>query len=169
STRMAPCGEAPSRPSSVQVTTSGGAAGSTANRHLHHRLRAGVAELHRPLELRAEAADGARDRQHPGVGERAQDAALDAPGERLDQVEVLDAPLAVDDALEDPLEPDEALAAGRALSAALVPVEVGEAERRAHDGARVVHHDAPRAAEAGAGRRHRLVVERRVERLLADP
>ena len=99
-------------------------------------------------------------REDPGVGQGAEHPAADAPGERLDQLQVLHPALAVDDPLQDPLQPERPLAAGRALAARLVAVEVGEAQGGAHDRAGVVHHDASGRAERGAGGGQRLVVER---------
>ena len=69
---------------------------------------------------------------------------------------------------EDVGEPPGALAARRALAAALVAVELRQAPRRAHDAAGVVHHDAPAAAEERAHAAQGLVVERHVERVDAD-
>src|SRR5262245_14030016 len=167
STRIIPCGAVTSRPLSEKVTASGSARAS-ANRHLAHGLRARGPMLDRPHEVLAEPADGAGHRQHARVGQGAEHAALDPAAERLDQLQVLHPPLAVDDAPEDALEPAEALAAWRALAAALVPVELGQAEAGPDDAARVVHNDAAGAAQARARGGHRLVVERHVERLLAD-
>src|SRR5262245_35116719 len=91
STRIMPGGAAASRPFSEKATVSGWAWGS-ANGHLAHRLGSRRPVLDRANEVLAEAADGADHRQHAGVGERAQHAALHAAAYRLDERQVLQAP-----------------------------------------------------------------------------
>src|SRR5512142_743652 len=76
-----------------------------------------------------------------GVSEGADGAPLDVVREVEQQVQVLLAALARLDAVDDAVEPARALAAGRALAARLLEVEVGEALGRLHHAGVLVHHD----------------------------
>ena len=67
------------------------------------------------------------------------------------------------DPLEQPQHPARALAAGRALAARLVLVEVDEVLRHPHHAGRVVHHDGAGGAEHGAGLGHAVEVHRDVD------
>ena len=68
--------------------------------------------------------------------------------------------LAVVDAVDHAVQPAGAFAARRALAAALVHVEVREAQQRLDHAARVVHHDHRARAEHRAGLGDRVVVHR---------
>src|SRR5262245_24613337 len=127
-----------SLPLSVKATSSGFTAGvsvSAMGGGLEGRL--GGARLDRDLgpgvagdvrlELVPEALDGRRDRRHRARAERTdrgllgrpRDAGADVVGDVHQQVEVLGPAVAVEDALEDLLQPAGALAARRALAARL--------------------------------------------------
>src|SRR5438067_13925454 len=83
-------------------------------------------------ELVAEMLDEALHRQRRGVPERADGAAGDVVGDVVEERQVLHAALAVLDAIHHAIEPARALAAGRALAARFLVVEVREALERAH-------------------------------------
>ena len=68
--------------------------------------------------------------------------------------------------LHHPPHPARALAARRALAAALMLVEIADAADRADDVGRLVHDDHCRGAEAGAERLQAVEVHRRIEDLL---
>ena len=83
---------------------------------------------------RAEMADQSLDRPGRGIAQRADRVALDLAGDLLQHVDFLDPRLAAHQALHDAIHPARALAAGRALAAALMHVEVREAaDRLDHD------------------------------------
>src|SRR5436190_16137094 len=110
--------------------------------------------------LVAESLDRRRDRRHRRRPERADrrllrwpgDAGADVVGHVEQQLEVILTSRASLDAAEDLLEPRRALAAGRALAAALVREEADEVVRSADGARRVVHDD-----DAGAEHRTRLL------------
>src|SRR5688572_29389530 len=86
-------------------------------------------------ELVAEVLDHGPHRHGRGVAERADGAALDVVGHRVQQVDVFHAARAVLDAVDHAPQPAGALAAGRALPAALMLVEVREPQQAAHHAA----------------------------------
>src|SRR5687768_18424177 len=96
-----------------------GAAPSGFNR----ALETGLA-LNMENELVAEVLDEALHRQRRGVAERADSAPGDVVGDVVKELQVLHAALALLDAMHDAVEPAGALAAGRALAAGLLEVEV---------------------------------------------
>src|SRR5204863_1636537 len=69
-------------------------------------------------------------------------------------------------AAQDAPHPARAFAAGRALAAALVLVEIGNAGNRPDQIGRLVHHDHGGGAEAGAKLAEAVEVHRRVDDLL---
>src|SRR5690242_15524352 len=77
-------------------------------------------------ELVAEVLDHGAHRHGRRVAERADRAALDVVGDRVEQLDVAHAALPVLDAVDHAPQPAGALAARRALAAALVHVEVRE-------------------------------------------
>src|SRR5208337_5455405 len=117
------------------------------------------------LDLRPEVGDEALDRPGGGVAERADRVALDLFRHVEQHVDLALLRPALRHPGQDPPHPPRAFAAGRALAAALVPVEVGDARDRAHDVGRLVHHDHGRRAEAGAKLAERVEVHRTVDDL----
>src|SRR6267378_4710734 len=75
-------------------------------------------------ELVAEVLDEALHRQRRGVAERADGAPGDVVGDVVEEREVLHAAEALLDAVHDAIQPAGALAAGRALAAGLLEIEV---------------------------------------------
>ena len=112
------------------------------------------------LELVAELVEVADHRDRVGVAERAQALAVDALGDRDEQVHVGLCAAAVLDLLEDlgqPLRPDSAR---RALPARLVLVELRHPHGELHHAAAVVDHDHGGRADGRAGGDERVEVER---------
>src|SRR3954451_16045287 len=115
-----------SRPLTVIATASGrgggGGSESDMGRLRVRHERAGRGDV--VLELVPEPSEGGRDRRHGGRPQRADrglagrpgDAGTDVVAHVAQEVEVLRAPVAVDDAAQDALEPRRALTAGRALA-----------------------------------------------------
>src|SRR5690606_22909615 len=110
------------------------------------------------LELVAEAADAPADGPRGGVGEGADGPALHLVADLQEQVEVAEVALALVDAGEQLVEPAGAVAAGRALAARLVPVEVGDAPGEAHHVGVFVEEAEAGGAHRGAGLAERLGV-----------
>src|SRR5262249_60293183 len=77
-----------------------------------------------PLELGPEMTDQPLDRPGRGVAQRADRMALDLAGDLLQHVDLLDPGVAAHHALHDAVHPAGALAAGRALAAAFMHVEM---------------------------------------------
>src|SRR5580692_10879204 len=75
------------------------------------------------LELGAEMLDETFHGQRSGVAERADGAAGDIVGDRIQHLEVLVFAFAVLDAIDHPIQPTRAFAAGCALAAGLLEVE----------------------------------------------
>src|SRR4051794_17620613 len=98
------------------------------------------------LELGAELCDVARDDDRVRVAERAEALAVDAVADVEQQVEVRLGGAAVLELAEDRRQPARAFAAGCALAARLVLVELGEAYAELHDAAAVVEDDDARGA-----------------------
>src|SRR5579859_1122711 len=101
------------------------------------------------LDLRTEVHEEALDRPGGGIAQAADGVTLDLAGDVEQQVDLLRLGLAGDHPLHDPPHPAGALAAGGALAAALVLVEVGEPGDRGDDVAVLVHDDHGGGAEAG--------------------
>src|SRR5262245_10252233 len=76
------------------------------------------------LEFVAEMLDEALHRQRRGLAERADRAPGDVVRDRRQQIEILVASLAVLDAVDHAPQPPGALAAGRALAAGLLVIEI---------------------------------------------
>ena len=100
------------------------------------------------LDLRAEMRDQALDRPGRGVAERADRVALDLLGNVEQHVDLALVRAALGHAADHAPHPARALAARRALAAALVLVEIAEPGDGADDVGRLVHHDDRRRAEA---------------------
>src|SRR3954470_929872 len=115
------------------------------------------------LELVAEVGDVARHRHRHRVAQWAQAVAEDAVAHVQQQVELALAGRAHLDAADDVHAPARALAAGRALAAALVLVELRDAQGQLHHASAVVDHDDSAGADHRAGGRDRLVVDLRVD------
>src|SRR5471030_2167890 len=119
-----PFGTAISRPSILTVIRSGlGGAIMVGLDQRLRRLLAGGLHLGVLLEFLAELGDEALGRPGAGLAEGADRAAGDLVGHALQEFAVLGAGVAVDHPGRDPLHPERALAAWRALAAALVGVE----------------------------------------------
>src|SRR3546814_13069583 len=82
------------------------------------------------LHLRAEVADQTLDRPGGGISEGADRVAFDLPRDVEEHVDLLRAGVALHHPLHDPEKPACALAAGRALPAALMHVEMRQAGDR---------------------------------------
>src|SRR6187200_2363412 len=111
-------------------------------------------------ELLAELRDVARDGDRVGVAERAQARAVDSLAHVEQEVEVAVRPVAGLDLLQDLREPARPDAAGRALAAGLVLVELRDADAELHHAAPVVEHDHGCRADRRAGLREGVEVER---------
>src|SRR5687767_8911176 len=83
-----------------------------------------------PFHLRAEMADQALDRPGRRVAQGADRVALDLLGDVVQHIDLLDARVTLDHAFQHPPHPAGALAARRALAAALVLVEVAQPRDR---------------------------------------
>src|SRR5262252_73855 len=93
------------------------------------------------LKLGPEMLDEALYRQRRRVAERADRAPGDVVGDVDQQVEVLVPALPVLDAVHHAIQPARAFAAGRALPAGFLEVEVRQALERLHHAGGVVHDD----------------------------
>src|SRR5690242_21104829 len=112
------------------------------------------------LELAAEMLDEALHRQRGSVAERADRAPLDVVGDVRQHVEVLGPAVAVLDAIDHAPHPAGALAAGRALAARFLEVEVRQPQQALHHATRLVEHDDGARAEHRAGLGDRVVIHR---------
>ena len=101
-------------------------------------------------ELVAEVLDHAAHRHRRRVAQRADRAALDVVGHRVEQVEVFRAALAVLDAVDHAPQPAGAFAARRALAAALVLVEVRQAQQALDHAAACRPSRSPRPSRASS-------------------
>src|SRR5687768_14920799 len=119
-----------------------------------------------PLKLRPEVADQALDRPGGGVAQRADGVALDLLGDVPERVDLVDLGIALDQPLHHPPHPARALAAGGALAAALMLVEIGDAGDRLHHVGRLVHDDHRRCAEAGLEIAKTVEIHRRIDDLM---
>src|SRR5262245_21459478 len=132
---MLPSGTSTLRPSS-SISTMSCRPGSLGGHRDHAGLVFDVVG-----ELVAEVLEHALHRHRGGIAERADGATLDVVGHRVEQREVFRATLAVLDAIDHAPQPAGAFAARRALAAALVLVEVGQAQQALDHAATLVHHD----------------------------
>src|SRR5215207_8492559 len=153
STMPVPFATSTSRPSTVTLTVStaltrapprGGRA--CAGRRVRERLERGRAEhwaagLEMLLKLGPELVDVARDRHRGSVAERTEALAEDPVADVEEQVEIPLRRRPGLDRVQDLHHPPRALAARRALAAALVHVELRDAEPELHDAAAVVDDD----------------------------
>src|SRR5580658_10515783 len=114
------------------------------------------------LELVAELGDEALRRPRARLAEGAYRPARDLVGDALQERAVPGPSLAVDHAGRDLLHPERALAAGRALAAALVGVECVYVAERLDHADRVVHDDHAARPAHGADHRERVEVHRDV-------
>src|SRR5262245_41144545 len=99
------------------------------------------------LDLGPEVAEQPLHRPGGAVAEGADRVALDLVSDVEQRVDLTLMGSAFRHAREHAPHPAHALAAGSALAAALVLVEVGDARHRVHDVGRLVHHDHSRGAE----------------------
>src|SRR3954454_10702537 len=113
-----------------------------------------------------EMRDQALDRPRRRVAERADGMAFDLFGDFQQHVDFALVGATVGHAGQDAPHPARALAARRALAAALVLVEIGDAGDGADQVGRLVHHDYGRGAEARAQLAQRVEIHRRVDDLL---
>ena len=120
------------------------------------------------LELLAEVLEHRGDRHRHRVAQHAQAVADDVALDLAEDVEVHRRALALVDALEHLHGPVRALAAGHALAARLVAVELGQPQRERHQRLGVVDHDHRGRAQHRPGLGHRLVGEGQVEVLLGQ-
>src|ERR1700722_2656525 len=119
-------------------------------------------------DLVAEVLDGRADRHRGGGAESAERAADDVVADVEDGIQVLVVTIALLKPLDRAHQPVGALAAGRALAARLVLVELGPAERRPqHAGGGVEKLQRP-GAEHRPGGAHALEVERYVQVLMGE-
>src|SRR5487761_2440431 len=88
------------------------------------------------LEFAAKMLDEALHRQRRRVAQRADRPAGDVVGDRGQHVEVLRATLAVLDPVDHPPHPARSFAAGRALPAGFLVVEIGQAQQAPDHAAR---------------------------------
>src|SRR6266851_8802644 len=101
-----------------------------------------------PLELRTEMPDQPLHRPGRSVAECTDRVALDLVGDVKQHVDLGHLRLALYHALHHAPDPARALAAGRALTAALMHVELREPRDRLHDIGGFVHYDNRGGAEA---------------------
>src|SRR6185295_8574719 len=104
-------------------------------------LMRGVVAIDAGLDLAAEMAQHPLHGPRRTVAERTEGVALDLGRHVLEQVDLALLRLAALHALQPPPHPAATLAAGRALAAALMLVEVGEATNGRDDVGRLVHDD----------------------------
>src|SRR5260370_32450931 len=98
------------------------------------------------LELFAEVFNEALYRQRRGVAKRADGAAGDVVGHRVQRFQILGPALSMLDAMDHPVQPAGAFAAGCALTAGFLEIEIRQALQRAHHASGLVHdYDRPGA------------------------
>src|ERR1700722_1875013 len=119
-------------------------------------------------DLVAEVLDGRADRHRGGVAESAERAADDVVAYVEDGIQVLVVTIALLKPLDRAHQPVGALAAGGALAARLVLVELGPAERRPQHAGGVVEELQRPGAEHRPGGAHALEVERDVQVLVRE-
>ena len=114
------------------------------------------------FHLGPEMADQTLHRPGRGIAQRADGVAFDLLGHVEQQIDLALLRLAALQALQHAPHPAAALAAGRALAAALVLVEVGDAPDGGDDVGRLVHDDDGRRAHARLELGQRIEIERQV-------
>src|SRR5690606_35038917 len=114
------------------------------------------------LELRPEMLDHGAHRHGGCIAESADGAAHDVFGHVVQQGHVGRTTVTPMNAVHQTPEPARAFTAGRALSAALVHVEVGQALQGFDHAARIVHDDHRARAQHGTGFGDGVVVHRTV-------
>src|SRR5690606_18894995 len=102
-----------------------------------------------PLHLGPEMADQTLHRPGRRIAQGADRVALYLTRDFLEHVDLIEAGVATDHAFHHPPHPARALAARRALAAALVHVEPAQPRDGAYDVGRLVHHDDGCRAKAG--------------------
>ena len=107
------------------------------------------------------------DRPRRGIAERADRMPLDLLGHVEQHVDLALLRAPDDHALHDAPHPARPFAAGRALAAAFVTVEIGDARNRLHDVGRLVHDDDRCRAEARLEVSKAVEVHRRVDDLVS--
>src|SRR5262249_39883548 len=112
-------------------------------------MRVSAVLVDAPLDLVPEMAKQALYRPGRAIPEGADRMALDLGGDLHEHVDLALMRAAFGHAAEDSPHPAHALAAGRALAAALMLVEIRDARHGADDVGRFVHHDHGGGAERG--------------------
>ena len=120
----------------------------------------------RCFDLVTEMRDQALDRPRRRIAQRADGVALDLFCHFQQHVDLALVGAALGHAGQHPPHPPRALAARRALAAALMLVEIGNARDRADQVGRLVHHDHGGGAEAGAQLAEAVEIHRRIDDLL---
>src|SRR5215831_12655875 len=127
-----------------------GASPALLRRHLYRfRVRVCAVVVDASLDLVAEMADQPLHGPGRAVAERADGVALDLGRDLHQHVDLALVRAAFRHAAEHPPHPTHAFAAGRALAAALVLVEIRDPSHGADDIGRFVHHDHSGRAERG--------------------
>src|SRR5215471_1398105 len=103
------------------------------------------------LEFAPEVLDEAFHGERRRIAERADRPALDVVRDGIQKIEILEASLAILDALHHAIQPARALTARRALPARLLEVEIREPHQALHHAARVVDDDHRARAQHRAG------------------
>src|SRR5437588_8865350 len=155
---VVPLGTATGRPSMVRWTLATfcsltgrrsptSPAASSARPHLeppsglHRRPDVAGPGLDMVLVFRAEVLEGRAEARRHALAQQAETSAGHVPGDSIQKVEVLHPALPREDAVEDLSEPDRPLAAGRALPARLVAIELHRPPDHRRDAGGVVHDD----------------------------
>src|SRR5215469_7726024 len=115
-------------------------------------MRLGGVLIDPPLDLWPEMPQKALHRPGRAVAEGTDRVAFDLGRDPPQHVDLTSLGASFGHAVEEAPHPAHALAAGGALAAALVLVEIGDARHRAHDIRRLVHHN------DGCGAERRLLV-----------
>src|SRR5579863_2279603 len=118
------------------------------------------------FDLMTEMRNQALDWPGRGIAERADRVTLDLLGDFQQHVDLALVGTALGHARQHAPHPASALAARRALAAAFVLVEIGDAGDRADQVGRLVHHDHGRGAEAGTQFAQAVEIHRRIDDLL---
>src|SRR5262245_21232233 len=132
----------------------GAGASTLLRRHRAHLMHAfgGAVAVDALFDFGAEAADEALDGPGGGVAEGADGVAFDLAGDIQEQIDFAVVGFALGHALQDAPHPTGAFAARRALAAAFVLVEIGDARDGADHVGGLIHDDDGGGAEAGAVR-----------------
>src|SRR5579871_4286656 len=118
------------------------------------------------FDLVTEMRDQALDRPGCGIAERADRVTFDLLGDFKQHVDLALVGAALGHAGQHPPHPTRSFAARRALAAALMLVEIGDARDRPDQVGRLVHHDYSGRSEAGAQLAQAVEIHRRVDDLL---